>query len=570
MRAFISYLQRFPDKTRSLIFTVLYGLSGGITAVVFQILINLLFNATYGKLSHLSWVVFLIGSFAVIVASSLAVGFLLNTFCRDAAGSGIPQVKLAFWKDMGFVPGRIVWVKFVAGILAVGGGSSLGREGPSVHVAAGVASTLSGWLGLPKQKRRAATAAGSAAGLAAAFNTPLAAITFVLEEIIGDLNSRLLGGILLASVIGAFAVHALVGKQPSFLVPEVQDLSWSVYLAVPLVAVFASLMGVLFQRSTLILRAKVKSGTRLPPWLHPLVGGLTTWVLGVAVFLMTGKLGVFGLGYDDLSAALHNQIPWQIAGVLLVTKLIASICSYGWGGCGGIFSPTLFFGGMSGIFMAGILNPWFSFSASDYIVLAIVGMSSCFGAVVRVPMTVLLIVFEMTHQFSIVPALMLGTLISQALGYAFNRQNFYDSILTQDGHNIHKIVPPRDLRSWQNFSVATIVNRRPVVIRDLAPANINRILQEHPYLRFPVELNGKIAGVVLRREAAYAGAHNQQPALEKAVTCLETQTIRDIADQMIASPSNMVLVVDQDRGAVTGVITMHDLLRSEVAIAERN
>ncbi len=569
VRAYLSTLQRLPDKTRRLATTVLFGLAGGVAAVGFQVLINLLYGATYGRLAHLSPWVFAAGSFVLIVSTSLAAGWLLQSFCPEAAGSGIPQVKLGFWKDMGFIPWRAVWVKWVAGILTIGGGSSLGREGPSVHVAAGAASNLGSLLGLPKQKRRAAAAAGSAAGLAAAFNTPLTAILFVLEEIIGDLNSRFLGGVLLASVIGAFCVYALVGQQPAFLVPQIEALSWPVYAAVPLAAALASLAGILFQRGTLRLRARTRRVTRLPPWLHPLAGGLITWVLGAAVFWATGKAGVFSLGYGDLSDALHDRIPWQTAGILLAAKLIASIGAYGWGGCGGIFSPLLFFGGMAGVLAAGLLDPWFAFTASDRIVLAIVGMSAGFGAAVRAPMTALLIVFEMTHQFSIVPALMLGTLVSQALGYACNRLNFYDAILAQDGHSIAKVAPPRDLKSWQNFPAATIVNPRPVVIRDLSPAAVGPLLRDCPFQRFPVEQGGQIVGILTRPEAERAAAQGRAPALEQAVLCLETQTIRDIAGRMIDSPSNLLVIIDQDRGAIRGIITLHDLLRAEAALADQ-
>jgi CIC family chloride channel protein len=196
--------------------TCLYGLGAGASAVFFQLGINWLYRLGLVGLSHQSTDTFLIGSLAIIVVSSLLMGWLLNSFCREAAGSGIPQLKLAFWKDFGTVPWRVAWVKFIAGIVSIGGGQSLGREGPSVQLAGAVSSNLAGLAGEAKQNRRLAAAAGAAAGLAAAFNTPLAATTFVLEEIIGDLNSRLLGGVLLASVLGALVVHGVIGKQPSF------------------------------------------------------------------------------------------------------------------------------------------------------------------------------------------------------------------------------------------------------------------------------------------------------------------------------------------------------------------
>ena len=214
------YFGKLPKNTRNILLTCLYGLAAGLAVVAFQLLINVLYNATFTRLAAQSPLTFFVGSFVVMVATSLAAGFLLNSFCREAAGSGIPQAKVAFWKDFGVIPWRAVWVKFLGGVLSIGGGSSLGREGPSVHVASGLASTLAGLAGEAKQNRRRATAAGAAAGLAAAFNTPIAAVTFVMEEIIQDLNSNLLGSVLLASVIGALVVHGLVGPQPAFAIHE--------------------------------------------------------------------------------------------------------------------------------------------------------------------------------------------------------------------------------------------------------------------------------------------------------------------------------------------------------------
>jgi CIC family chloride channel protein len=238
--------------------TCTFGLSAGLAAVAFQAAITWLYHLSYIRLSQRTPLTFLLGSLAVILSTSLVVGWLLTSFAPAASGSGIPQLKLAFWKDFGFVPWRVVWVKFVAGVLSIGGGCSLGREGPSVQLAGGLASNLAGLLGEPKQRRRMAAAAGAAAGLAAAFNTPLAAVTFVLEEIIADLNSSLLGSVLLASVIGAFVVHGLIGKQPAFALGSVETTGWRVYGLTPVVAAAAALVGVLFQKWTMGLRIRRK------------------------------------------------------------------------------------------------------------------------------------------------------------------------------------------------------------------------------------------------------------------------------------------------------------------------
>ena len=335
MQILVRYLQRLPKQSRAVLQTCLCGLGAGASAVFFQLGINWVYRLGLGKLSHQSTSTFLIGSLAIIVVSSLLMGWLLNSFCREAAGSGIPQLKLAFWKDFGTVPWRVAWVKFVAGIVSIGGGQSLGREGPSVQLAGAVSSNLAGLAGEAKQNRRLASAAGAAAGLAAAFNTPLAATTFVLEEIIGDLNSRLLGGVLLASVLGALVVHGVIGAQPSFPLTGAAAPSWVGYLLTPVVAAMAGLVGVYFQKASLGLRGRMKSTRRVPGWLLPLAGGLITWGLGVAVFERTQRLGVFSLGYDDLSSALAGDIGWQLATVLLAAKFIATFTCYGFGGCGG-------------------------------------------------------------------------------------------------------------------------------------------------------------------------------------------------------------------------------------------
>ena len=564
MQILVHYLQRLPKQSRAVLQTCLYGLGAGASAVFFQMGINWLYRLGLGKLSQQSTSTFLIGSLAIIVVSSLLMGWLLNSFCREAAGSGIPQLKLAFWKDFGTVPWRVAWVKFVAGIVSIGGGQSLGREGPSVQLAGAVSSNLAGLAGEAKQNRRLAAAAGAAAGLAAAFNTPLAATTFVLEEIIGDLNSRLLGGVLLASVLGALVVHGVIGAQPSFTLTGAAAPSWVGYLLTPVVAALAGLVGVYFQKASLGLRGRMKSTRRVPGWLLPLAGGLITWGLGVAVFERTQRLGVFSLGYDDLSSALAGDIGWQLATVLLAAKFIATFTCYGFGGCGGIFSPTLFFGGMTGVALAGLVGLEWPMARADTLTLTVVGMSACLGAVVGAPVTGILIVFEMTHEFALVPVLMIGALVSQAISRKMNRENFYDALLTQDGHHIEHVRPPRDLQSWQQFPVSAIANFRPVIIHDLAPAKLQDVLKAHPYQRFPVVQGDKLTGILSRREAEAALRENRAPKMENATTCLPHQTVRKLQGLLVESPSNFVVLVDDDGGKILGVITLHDLLRVEV------
>ncbi len=565
---FTKWLARLTPSTRTVVRTVIYGVVAGLVAVAFQLAVRLIYENGIVRLSHASLGTFLAGSFAIMAVTSGISGWLLSAFCPAAAGSGIPQLKVSFWKDFGLVPWRILWVKFIGGALSVGGGSSLGREGPSVQLGGGIASNLAGLLGEPKQQRRPAVAAGAAAGLAAAFNTPIAAVTFVLEEIINDLNSRLLGGVLLASVLGALVVHGLLGEQPAFSLHLAGPPGLWAYAATPLAALAASCVGVWFQNWALGIRGWNKAPRALPPWARTLLGGLAVWAIGSAVFAFTGRTGVFSLGYDDLSTALDGSMPATAAAVLLVAKLAATAICYGLGGCGGIFAPTLFFGAMTGAATAGLLGLVTPVSAPGYGLLAVVGMSSCLAAVVRAPVTSILIIFEMTHEFALVPPLMIAALISQAVARRFTHENFYDALLAQDGTSVEHVVPPRDLRAWQESPVSRIGNFRPVLVRDLSPDSLRQLLAEHSHDRFPVVTqDAQPLGVLTRTEVASALAENRAPQLLSVPTCRREATVRAVQSLLLDSPAGIVAIVAGVDGRVIGVITLHDLLRAEFALA---
>jgi CIC family chloride channel protein len=380
------------------------------------------------------------------------------------------------------------------------------------------------------------------------------------------LNNRYLGRVVLSSVIGAFVVYALIGRQPAFSLPPIENISWLHYLIVPLVALAAALAGVVFQRATLRWRLRLRKQKRIPAWLLPILGGLLTWVIGCAVFLAVGKIGVFGLGYQDLSSALGNHFEWKVAGVMVVAKLLAMIIGYSCGGCGGIFAPLLFVGGMAGYFLGGLARLWIPLTPADQIVLAVVGMSACLGAAVRAPLTSMLIVFEMTHQFTMVPSLLLGTIISQGAARFAGKLNFYDALLVQDGHELHKIHPPVDLQGWQNLPVAAIANPAPVMLGSLGGDEMREKLDRFPFNSFPLLEKGKVKGIVTRQAMEKAVLGSSPPEVLKAAFCYPEQTVREIGKKFLESSAYVLVVVDRETKAVKGIVTIHDLIRAQAAI----
>jgi len=569
MNNIAAQFQRLGGKAWPVISTCLYGLVASLAAVGFEVAITWIYTRCYripaaANFGRFAWI-----SLIAIVASSLLAGWLLNSFCPEAAGSGIPQEKLVFWKEFGYAPRRIAWIKFLAGVVSIGGGQSLGREGPTVQIGGTLASNLAGIFGVPKQNRRTASAAGAAAGLAAAFNAPLASVAFVLEEIIGDLNSRSLGTVLLAAVIGAFVVHACIGAQPAFALPQIAEPSWRAYMLMPIAAAFSAVVGALFQRATLGLRAVSRKRPVIPKWLHPLAGGLITWVIGIVIFRISGRLGVFALGYEDLSDALLYGMAWRLAALLLVGKFVSTIACYGLGGCGGIFSPNLFFGGMCGAVVAGLGRHFVTLGQPDYVLLAVGGMSACLGAAVQAPVTAILIIFEMTHQFALVPGLMLAGLVSQVIARSINPVSFYEQALLQDGHQMEHLVPPRDLRSWHNLPVSAIATFKPVAVTDLAEPALKEILASHPYRVFPVVVDDQFRGMAARGNIESAIAAHQSVKIESAATCRPGDTIRDSQTLLVDSPTRTLILTDKPDGKPMGIVTLHDLLRAQVAMSDR-
>ncbi len=562
--------QALPPQTRSIILTVLVGIVSGIGAVALQRSIEIIYQFIYGHATREALGALAVQSFIAITVCTFIAGVLLSRVDSSAGGSGVPQSKVAYWRDFGVIPFRHVWVRFVSAALSIGSGVSLGREGPTIHIAGGLASQVSAGLGTAKQATRHPMVCGSAAGLSAAFNAPLAAATFVLEGIIQDLNSRSLGKVLLASLFGAFVVYALIGPDPAFEIKEIQDLSWHVYLLIPIVAALAAILGWVFQTAAIRVRQGAKAfRKRIPLMLQPVLGGWVTWVCGISVFAYTGYLGVFGLGHQDLTSALAHDIIWQIALILLLAKLIASIASFGLSGCGGVFSPTLFLGGMAGAVVAELLKEPLVLTGGDRTMLVVVGATACMGSVVRAPIFTILIVFEMTHEFNVVPGLMLGTLCAQGLVRLLHENNFYDALLKQDGYDLQKMIPPRDLRSWQSLPIAAIMNFQLQALRSFEPDELRQLLEESPHRRFPVIIDGELKGIVSRPELAAAVEIGREPKLVQPTVISPRHTVREAQAAIIQSAMDFVVVEEETAAhAPIGVVTLHDILRVQMRMAD--
>src|ERR1700674_2293292 len=251
----------------------------------------------------------------VPVAGSLGMGFLLYRFFPDARGSGVPQTKAALFAKGGRISLGTVFGKFFCTSATLACGIPLGREGPAVQVGAGIASVLGRALGLRPEKVKALLPVGAAAAVAAAFNTPLAAVLFALEEVVGDLHAPVLGSVVLASATSWGVLRLLLGNDPLFQVPQYQLRNpWEL-------AVYA-LLGVAggggsagFTQFLIKTRSWFQGMPRKTVWIQPLAGGLLVGSIGW--FLPQ----VLGVGYKYVSDALNGGMALKMMVLLLVLKL---------------------------------------------------------------------------------------------------------------------------------------------------------------------------------------------------------------------------------------------------------
>src|SRR5579871_4708525 len=360
-------------------------------------------------------------------AGSLLTGFLLSRYFPNARGSGIPQTKAALFLRDGFIKFRTVVGKFSCCTISLASGIALGREGPSVQVGAGLASVLGRRVGLGRSSLRQLIPIGASAALAAAFNTPVAAVLFTLEEVMGDLHAPVLGSIVLSSATSWIVLHLLLGDEPLFHVPAYQLVSPIEFVTYAILGLVDGLVSVCFVKLLLWIRKKFKALPAWSMWLQPTAGGLLVGLMGWIV------PDVLGVGYVHVSEALNGQLALKVMALLVVLKLIATTACYGTGNAGGIFGPSLFIGAMMGGAVGSLAHQWLPDYTGGVGAYALVGMGAAFAGIVRVPLTSVIMIFEMTRDYTIIVPLMISNLISFYISYRLQKEPIYEALQHQDG-----------------------------------------------------------------------------------------------------------------------------------------
>src|SRR5690348_5586341 len=404
-----------------LVLTLLIGAVVGAIVVAF-ILLTERFGARLYPAGGSPW-----RRLLVPVAGSAIMGYLLYRFFPDARGSGVPQTKAALFAREGRITLGTVVGKFFCTSATLASGIPLGREGPAVQVGAGMASVLGRKLGLRPEKVKALVPVGAAAAIAAAFNTPLAAVLFALEEVVGDLHAAVLGSVVLASATSWAMLRLLLGNDPLFQVPQYQLAHPGEFGIYAILGVAGGFVSVAFTKLLLWMRARFLRFPKKTVWFQPVAGGLMVGVMGWFVPQL------LGVGYKHVGEVLNGRMALRLMVLLLVLKLVAVATSYASGNAGGIFGPSLFLGAMLGGIVgtaAQYFLPGYAASPGAY---ALVGMGTAFAGIIRAPMTSVVMIFEITRDYAVIVPLMISSLVSFFISARFQKQPIYEVLAHQDG-----------------------------------------------------------------------------------------------------------------------------------------
>jgi chloride channel protein, CIC family len=404
-----------------LLLTLLIGALVGLSVVAFIVLTERV-GARLDPAGIAKW-----RRLLVPTAGSLAMGYLLYRYFPDARGSGVPQTKAALFAREGKITLSTVFGKFFCTSATLASGIPLGREGPAVQVGGGIASVLGRTLGLRPERVKALIPVGAAAAIAAAFNTPLAAVLFALEEVVSDLHAPVLGSVVLASATSWGVLRLLLGNDPLFKVPQYQLVNAWELVVYAILGVAGGLVSVAFTQLLLRLRKWFLRQPRKTVWFQPVAGGLLVGAMGWFV------PQVMGVGYKYVGDALNDHLAVKLMVILLVLKLVATAVSYASGNAGGIFGPSLFMGAMLGGAVGGLAHHYFPGYVATPGAYALVGMGAAFAGVVRAPMTSVVMIFEITRDYAVIVPLMISNLVSYFISSRLQHEPIYEQLAEQDG-----------------------------------------------------------------------------------------------------------------------------------------
>jgi chloride channel protein, CIC family len=425
----------FREERFFLVLSVFIGILAGLAVVCFRFAID------WSRL-------YLLGTGAVLTPTrlllaptlaGLVIAVLVIHFFPTTRGSGVNQTKAALYVYNGQIPFRTAVGKFITAALAIGSGHSLGPEDPSLQIGACLASVLGRQMRLSRDRMRLLAPVGAAAGLAAAFNAPISAVLFVIEEVIGRWTAGILGSVVASAVSSVVVMRWFLGSESMFRIPAVELRRPSELIAYAALGVVGGVASVVFATGIATFRPKCKA---LPLWtqyFQPAIAGLLIGVIAVM-----GAPQVMGAGYEYIDQAMHGQFTWQFLAMLAGLKILATLLSFVSGTPGGMFAPTLFIGAMLGGAVGGVQHLFFPQLTGSVATYALVGMGVLFAGFLRAPMTSVFMVLEVSGNYSIIVPVIVANTFAYVISRALQPIPIFDLLTRQDGLDLPSMEEQRE------------------------------------------------------------------------------------------------------------------------------
>ncbi len=389
------------------------------------------------------------------------IGLICKFFPNAVKENGVHKVMYAVALNDGKVRKRTITTCAVTSSITIGSGGSAGREGPTVQIGAAVGSALGQWLHLSTERMRVLVGCGAAAGIAASFNAPLAGVLFALEIILGDFTIHTFSPIIIASVIGTVTGRALEGNEVTFNVPVhelVHPTEIIFYLAL---GMLCGIVARLFTFTYFYTQALFEEKINIPNYLKPALGGFIVGMISIVLPQILGN------GYDFMEQALTGQMFWGLAFILVFMKIMCTSITLGSGGMGGVFAPSLFVGAMLGTAFGSSVHGVFPTLTASPETYSVVGMGAVAGAVMQAPLTNILMLFELTNDYTLILPIMASCIAASYTYQRFTKHSLYVQYLLNKGINI---------RHGREVSIMNSVK-----VRDVMNTEFTTIAQEMPF-----------------------------------------------------------------------------------------
>lgn len=555
----IHYL-RTSNAIYFLLFSILVGLGGGFGAIIFRWLIQSFQNLFFTRGEDLLG---FMGRYYIILIPAiggLIIGPLIHFFAKEAKGHGVPEVIASIFTEGGKIRPRVAFVKTIVSSICIGSGGSAGREGPIIQIGSALGSSIGQIFRLTEEKTKTLVACGTAAGIAATFNAPLGGIFFALEVILRDYGLRNLSSVVLSSVTATVVSRHFLGDSPAFQLPEFELYSlWDIpyYFAFGLIT---ALVAWLFIK-VLYKSEDIFNSLKVPEIVKPGIGGLLIGLIGLYF------PQVFGVGYE----VIENSVKGAGFGLYLIValvflKIIATSITLGSGGSGGIFAPSLFIGALLGESFGQFIGQILPGTVIPPGAFALVGMASVFAGTSFAPISAILLLFEMTGNYKILPPLMITCVISAILVRWLAKNSIYTFKLVRRGIDIdqYRVL---DLMDVVTVSDAMISNIITVSSHELV-RNVGLKIKSTSHRGFPViENNGKLVGIVTRKDInralgkAEADAEVSRIMTRDMTVCFPNESLKTALHKMAERNVGRIPVVERDdKEHIIGLITRKSII----------